>query len=251
MTEKPFFRPGVARASRPRRVSAVFWLLFVAASGAASYRYLSGPSLALSRFEIEGSRRARTRDLMAALTPFERKNLLLLNLSPIAAALEKVPWVSRVTVSKVFPDALRVSVAEKTPIAFCRVGASLFWLDSAGGIVAPFDPRDVPGDFPVITAPPERLPDAAALLVSLQIEAPAYASAISEIWSVPSGGFALMDSSLRVPVYVLPEGAPSRIRDLLSLRPEITERGFLPKGVDLRFERRVVLLGALGGGKSV
>jgi cell division septal protein FtsQ len=251
MTDKPFFRPGVARASRPRRVSAVFWLLFLGALGAVSYRYLDGPALALSRFEIEGPRRARTRDIMAALAPFERKNLLLLNLSPIASALEKVPWVARVTVSKVFPDALHVSVQEKTAIAFCRIGASLFWLDSAGEVVAPFDPRDEAGDFPVITAPADRLADASALLVSLQKETPAYASAVSEIWSVPSGGFALVDSSLRVPVYVLPDGAPARIRELLSLRPEITARGFSPRGVDLRFERRVVLLGAFGGGKSV
>jgi hypothetical protein len=57
MTAKRFFRPGIARASRPRRVSAVFWVLFVAAAGGASYRYLRGPALALSRFEFEGARR--------------------------------------------------------------------------------------------------------------------------------------------------------------------------------------------------
>src|SRR5258708_34677244 len=161
MTAKPFLRPGIARASRPRRISAIFWLLFVAVAGGASYRYLRGPALALSRFEIEGSRRARTRELMAALAPFERKNLLLLNLAPVASALEKVPWVARVTVSKVFPDALRVSVQEKTALAFCRVGASLFWLDSSGNIVAPFDPREAAGGYPVITATAGPLPEAA------------------------------------------------------------------------------------------
>lgn len=251
MTAKPFLRPGIARASRPRRISAIFWLLFVAAAGGVSYRYLRGPALALSRFEIEGSRRARTRELMAALAPFEQKNLLLLNLAPVASALEKVPWVARVTVSKVFPDALRVSVQEKTALAFCRMGASLFWLDSSGQVVAPFDPREQAGDYPMITAPAEQLEEAAELLVSLQKEVPAYASAVSEIWSVPSGGFALTDSSLRIPIYVMAEGAPKRIREMLSLRPEIDARGFLPRGVDLRFERRVVLLGAFGGGKSI
>jgi cell division septal protein FtsQ len=251
MTAKRFFRPGIARASRPRRVSAVFWVLFVAAAGGASYRYLRGPALALSRFEFEGARRTRTRELMAALAPFERKNLLLLNLAPVAAALEKVPWVERVTVSKVFPDALRVSVREKTAIAFCRIGSSLSWLSSSGEVVAAYDPREEAGDFPVVTAPPERLPEAAAMLLSLQKEIPAYASSVSEIWSLPSGGFALMDSSLRIPIYVVAENAPARVRDLLSLRSEIVSRGLTPRGVDLRFERRVVLIGAFGGGKSV
>ena len=251
MTAKRFLRPGVARASRPRRASAVFWILFLAAAGGASYRYLRGPALSLARFEFEGSRRARTRDLMAALAPYERRNLLFLNLAPVAAALERVPWVERVTVSKVFPDALRVSVREKSAIAFCRVGSSLSWLSSSGEIVAPYDPREEAGDYPVITAPADRLPDAARLLASLQKEIPAYASSVSEIWSLPSGGFALMDSSLRVPIYVAGEDAPSRIRDLLSLRAEIVSRGLSPRGVDLRFEQRVVLLGAFGGGKSV
>ena len=251
MTAKPFLRPGLARASRPRRLSAIFWILFALIAGGVSFRYLRGPELALSRFEIEGTRRARTRELMAALAPFERKNLLLLNLAPVAAALEKVPWVARVTVSKVFPDALRVSVEEKTGVAFCRVGSSLSWLDSSGKIVAPFDPRQETGDLPVITAPPEQLAEAAALLGSLQAELPAYASAISEIWSIPSGGFALMDSTLRIPIYVSGGDAPARIRDLLSLRAEIESRGLSPRGIDLRFERRVVLLGAFAEGRSV
>lgn len=251
MTAKRFLRPGVKRASRPRRVSAIFWVLFLAAAGGASYRYLRGPALALSRFEFEGTRRTRTRDLMAALAPFERKNLLLLNLAPVAAALEKAPWVERVTVSKVFPDALRVSVKEKNAIAFCRIGSSLSWLGSTGEVVAPYDPREEAGDYPVITAPADRLPEAAALLGSLQKEIPTYASSVSEIWSLPSGGFALMDSSLRIPIYVSAENAPARVRELLSLRAEIVSRGLSPRGVDLRFERRVVLLGAFGGGKSV
>jgi cell division septal protein FtsQ len=251
VTVKPFLRPGVARASRPRRISAIFWLLFVAAAGGVSYRYLRGPALALSRFEIEGLHRARTRQLMEALVPFERKNLLLLNLAPVAAAVEKVPWVSRVTVSKVFPDALRVSVQEKTAIAFCRRGSSLAWLDPSGEIVAPFDPREETGDYPVVTAPAEKLLEAAELLALLLKEVPGYASTVSEIWSVPSGGFGLMDSGLRIPIYILTTGAPARIRELLSLRSEIGSRGLSPRAVDLRFERRIVLLGAMGGGKRV
>ncbi|MGH9441179.1 MAG: cell division protein FtsQ/DivIB [Thermoanaerobaculia bacterium] len=251
MTAKRFLRPGVARASRPRRISAAFWVLFVAFAGGISLRYLRGPALALSRFEFEGTRRARTRELMAAVAPFERKNLLLLNLAPVASAVEKVPWVERVTVSKVFPDALRVSVHEKKAIAFCRIGSSLSWLDASGEIVAPYDPREETGDYPVITATLDLLPAAASLLASLQREIPAYASAVSEIWSIPSGGFALMDSSLRIPIYVAAQDAPTRIRELLSLRSEIVSRGLAPRGVDLRFERRVVLLGAFGGGKSV
>jgi cell division septal protein FtsQ len=205
----------------------------------------------LERFDIEGARRARTRDVLATLTPFQGRNLLLLNLAPISAALEKVPWVERVTVSKELPHTLRISIVEKTAIAFCRRGTSLFWLDMRGAVVAPFDPRESTADYPIVTAPDDRLLDAAALLVALQQHFPAYASTISEIWALSSGGFGIMDTTLRVPIEVLGSDAPEKIRALFSLKPEMDSRGIAPKAIDLRFDRRVVFSGAFGGGKSV
>ncbi|HET9795275.1 MAG TPA: FtsQ-type POTRA domain-containing protein, partial [Thermoanaerobaculia bacterium] len=133
-----FLRPGIARASRPSRAwTILFWAAAAAAGGAGTWRYLRSPAFRLERFEIDGTRRARTRDVLAALAPYEGRNLLLLNLAPVAAAVGRVPWVDRVTVSKELPHALRISIAEKTPIAFCRRGHALFWMDARGEVVAP------------------------------------------------------------------------------------------------------------------
>src|SRR5512135_3307981 len=142
MTDKPFLRPGGSRAARPGRLSTALWLLFLASLALAVSRYLFGPSLALSRFEIEGSRRARTRDLMAAVTPYRGRNLLLLNLAPIVGSVEKVAWVGRVTVSKQFPDALKITLVEEVPVALRRKGDELFWIDAAGSVVDRYDPRE-------------------------------------------------------------------------------------------------------------
>lgn len=251
MTEG-FLRPGIARASRPsRRWTALFWLLIVAGAGLGTLRYLRSPALVLDRFEIEGTKRTRTREVLAALAPYEGRNLLLLNLAPVAAAVERVPWVRRVTVSKELPHALRITIVEKAAIAFCRRGGTLFWLDAQGGVVAPFDPRETAADFPIVTAPDDRLHDAAALLASLQKSLPAYASSVSEIWALSSGGFGIMDGTLRVPIEILGADAPEKIRALFSVKPEMDARGIQPKKIDLRFGRRIVFAGAFGGGKTV
>ncbi len=230
---------------------AIFWLAAAGVTAAGTYRYLRSPALVLERFEIDGTKRARTREVLAALTPYQGRNLLLLNLAPISAAVEKIAWVDRVTVSKELPHALRISILEKTAIAFCRRGTALYWLDSRGMVVAPLDPRDAAGDLPVVTAPDERLPEAAALLLALQRRFPAYAASVSEIWALSSGGFGIMDGTLRVPIEVLGSDAPEKIRALFSLKPEMDSRGIQPKAIDLRFHRRVVFSGAFGGGKTV
>lgn len=241
----------MARAARRARLSSVLWILFLAASAAAVARYLFGPSLSLARFEIEGSHRARTRDLMAAVTPYRGRNLLLLNLAPIVARIEKVPWVSRVTVSKQFPDVLRITLLEKTPVALRRRGENLSWLDADGAPVAAYDPREEVGDLPVITAPDQQLAPAVRMILALQTEEPGYAAALSEIWSLPSGGFGMMDTIFHVPIEVFPDDAPKKIRALFSLRDEMEARGLTPRRIDLRFDHRVVLSGAFGGGKRI
>lgn len=251
MPAREFLRPGLSRASRPRRLGAIFWFLFLAAAAAGGWRYLSSPALAISRFDIEGARHARTQDLMAALAPCQGRNLLFLNLAPVAARLGEVPWVDHVTVSKVFPDELRVSVVEKIPVALRREDGKLSWLDAGGAIIAPFDPRREPADVPIITAPEGELPAAVTLLLGLQKSAPQYASALSEIWSLPTRGFGMMDSIFRVPVRVMPQDAPQKIRALLALRPEIQSRGLSPRLIDLRFTGRVVLSGAFAAARSI
>ncbi|HET7453044.1 MAG TPA: FtsQ-type POTRA domain-containing protein [Thermoanaerobaculia bacterium] len=247
-----FLRPGIARASRPsRKWTAAFWLLVAGAGAVGIGRYLRSPAFLLERFEVEGTRRARTREVLEALAPYEGRNLLLLNLAPVARAVGGVAWVERVTVSKELPHALRIAITEKTPIAFCRRGTALYWMDARGVVVAPFDPRESAGDFPIVSAPDARLADAAALLTALQRRFPEYASTVSEIQALSSGGFGIMDGTLRVPIEVLGSDAPEKIRALFSLKPEMDSRGIVPKAIDLRFDRRVVFSGAFSQRKTV
>ena len=80
-------------------------------------RFIAGPLFALDRFEVSGNQRARTADLLSALSAFRGANLVTLGLGRIADALSENPWVDRVTLSKRFPDKLTVRVIERRPVA--------------------------------------------------------------------------------------------------------------------------------------
>ncbi len=86
---------------------------------------------------------------------------------------------------------------------------------------------------------------------TLRAERPEYFSALSEIASLPDGGFGMMDAIFRRPVRVLRADAPEKIRALLEARVFIESRGWGAGAIDLRFADRVVLVGAYGAGNSL
>jgi cell division septal protein FtsQ len=251
MREPGFFRPGISRPRRASRLGPLLWGLFLAGVALSAITYLRGPALALDRFEVEGCRRAKTRDVFAILSASRGRSLLTLNLAPISAALERVPWVERVRITKQFPDTLNVSIVEAVPVALRRRGTDLYWLDLTGREVERYDPRQEAADLPVITAGDDRLGEAVKLVSALGSEIPRYAARLSEVWSLPSGGFGMMDSIFRKPIDVLSGDAVAKLQSLLALESEIERRDLSAREIDLRFSRRIVLKGAFGGGKSV
>ena len=48
------------------------------------------------------------------------------------AELERLPWVEHATVMRLLPDRLRVSIVERTPVAFVRQGSHIGLVDASG-----------------------------------------------------------------------------------------------------------------------
>ena len=252
--EPPFLRrvqvPGKKR--RPRKVGRVILVAaLLAAAGAGLARFLAGALFALKRFEISGNHRARTEDILKALEPWRSANLVLLDLSPVAAKLQSLPWTARVTLAKKFPDGLSVSLRERTPVALLREGTELFLLDVRGIPIAPYDSRSDHAEYVLVTGDRAALPEAVTLLETLRSKVPEYFSALSEISELPDGGFGMMDSLFRRPVRVLGFDAPEKIDALLKARSLIESRRWEARAIDLRFADRIVLEGAYGAGNSL
>ena len=254
MDNEPLFlrRGRAVPRKKPRRwVRPLAIGLLAAATAVATARFLNGPRFALHRFEISGNERSRTEDLLKALEPWSSRNLVMLDLAPLAERLAREPWVERVTLAKRFPDGLSIRVAERRPIALLRARNRLVWLDARGHEIAAYDPRADRGEYVLVSADSRALPELVGLLEDLRSRLPEYFSALSEIDALPDGGFGMMDSIFRRPVRVLRRDAPEKIGALLKVRELIVSRGWEARAIDLRFADRIVLEGAYGAGSSL
>jgi cell division septal protein FtsQ len=252
--DAPFLRRGRA-VSRKRRKNptlrrvAIGLLALVAAFGL--FRFVSGPRFALRRFEVSGNTRVRTEEVLAAAAAWSGRNLLSLDLAPLAGRLAAHPWIERVTLSKRFPDGLSARITERKAVALYRDGEQFWWVGVDGRIIAPYDSRGDRTEYVILTGDRRTLPEAVGLLAELRAARPDYVAALSEIASLPDGGFGMMDAIFRRPVRVLRSDAPEKIRALLEARGFVESRGWEARAIDLRFADRIILVGAYGAGNRL
>ena len=63
------------------------------------------------------------------------KNIFFIHLSERRRQLEQIPWIQKATVMRILPDQIRVSVIERTPIAFVREGQQIALVDADGVVL--------------------------------------------------------------------------------------------------------------------
>ena len=252
--EAPFLRRG-GGVSRKKRQPGTLRLVTLGLLGLALafglFRFVAGPHFALRRFEVSGNTRSRTEDILSALEAWRGKNVVGLDLAPLATRLAAQAWIERVTLTKRFPDGLAVRVTERKALALYREEQNFWWVGADGNLIAPYDPRRDRAEYVILTGERGALAEAVGLLADLRSARPEYFSALSEIASLPDGGFGMMDAIFRKPVRVLRSDAPEKIRALLDARGFIESRGWEARAIDLRFADRVILVGAYGAGNRL
>jgi cell division septal protein FtsQ len=251
--EPPFLRARAAprKPRRPRkfRLAAAAVLALVAAFGV--WKFLAGPRFALHRFDVSGNARTRTEDILAIVSAWSGSNLVSLDLAPIASRVAAQPWIERATLSKRFPDGLAIRVTERKPVALFREDGHFWWVGAEGNLIAPYDPRRDRTEYVILTGERRTLSEAVGLLEDLRAALPEYVASLSEIASLPDGGFGMMDAIFRKPVRVLRTDAPGKIRALLDARGFVESRGWEARVIDLRFADRLILVGAYGAGNRL
>ena len=93
-----------------------------------------------SRFRIEssssihilGNSHVTRPELLSTFGEDIGRNIFFVPLEQRRAELEELPWVERATVMRLLPDRLRVSVVERTPVAFVRQGSHIGLVDAHG-----------------------------------------------------------------------------------------------------------------------
>jgi cell division protein FtsQ len=106
---------------------------------AETYRHLRhgelGVSVALDRLVVDGRNRTSREALRAALQIKKGDNLLAADPWAIKKRLEALPWIRAATVERRYPNAMLVTLVERTPIARYRDRAGTVLVDESGELI--------------------------------------------------------------------------------------------------------------------
>lgn len=106
-----------------------------------------------SSIQIDGNSQLTRADLLSVFGADIGRNIFFVPLTTRRKQLEQVPWVAHATVMRLLPNQLRVSIVERKPIAFARVGNQIKLVD-ADGVLLDMQPAALAAkhySFPVVT----------------------------------------------------------------------------------------------------
>ena len=106
-----------------------------------------------SAIEFDGNTHVTRAQLLGIFGEDVDRNIFKISLERRRAELESLPWVAHATVMRLLPNRMRVSIVERTPVAFVRQGSRIGLVDADGVLL------DMPMDakvkehysFPVVT----------------------------------------------------------------------------------------------------
>lgn len=88
-----------------------------------------------ANIQIVGNSELSRGDLLEVFGGDIGKNIFFVDLKESRKELERVPWVEHATVMRLLPNQLRVSIVERTPVAFVRRGKEIGLVDGSGVIL--------------------------------------------------------------------------------------------------------------------
>ena len=106
-----------------------------------------------SSIEVQGNSHVTRAQLLSVFGEDVERNIFRVSLAERKAELEQLPWVEHATVMRLLPNRLRVSIIERSPVAFVRQGNHIGLVDGNGVLLDM--PTDVQANahysFPVVT----------------------------------------------------------------------------------------------------
>jgi cell division protein FtsQ len=219
---------------------------------------------ASQQIETVGNVHLTRAELLSVFGEDVERNIFKVPLAERRADLERLPWVQHATVMRLLPNTLRVSVVERTPVAFVRQGTSIGLVDASGVLLDM--PSDAAGDphysFPVLTglAAEDPLSTRAArieiyrhFMKELDSSGEKISDTLSEVdvsspedvkALIPSGGTDIL-------VHFGDTDFLQRYRHFEQHLPEWKQQYPKLASADMRYDRQVVLEMAPGGGPAL
>src|SRR2546428_8110861 len=128
-----------------------FLFLLLAGMGITLCSFVSSSKmLELKEVEVLGGSRADVGEIQRVLRQEFHRNLYGIRLQKVQAFLESQAWVRSAQVRRVFPNRLKILVAERRPVALAKIESELFLVDRFGVVLEPYGPKFQHLDLPVV-----------------------------------------------------------------------------------------------------
>jgi len=115
--------------------------------GIGSWRFRLSSS---ENIEITGVQNASRAQVMDVIGENISRNIFSVPLDETKKKLEQIPWVASATVMRLLPNRLAISIRERTPVAFARIGPKVHLIDPNGVVLGMPASRQAKYSFPVI-----------------------------------------------------------------------------------------------------
>lgn len=253
-------RRGLRRFAKAAKWSLEILLLALCIAGArwALHRAVESPLL---RFQpardvtVTGNHVVPSSDIVNAIGLGETAQslatpILQLDLTSIRRRVERIPWVKSASITRIFPDRLRVTVVERTPVAYASIGGRIELVDQDGILLDMR--RGAESGFPVIYG----LSDAEDASVRKERLAPYLRFITSAKGPLKDSGWSVSEADVSNPddLRVLLVKGPTtvlarfgsrnylqRAESFISVVPRILARSTKINSIDLRFRDEVVV----------
>jgi cell division protein FtsQ len=139
------------RAGRTRWIVGIVAVVAIVAGCVAVYR---SPLFAVKRIEVLGAVHVGQQTVVRLARVPADATLIRFPADGVADRVAKDPWIASVTVSRLFPDGMRIRVVERVPVAMVDSGSTFWLIDRTGMVIAKKSTeqtatavvvRDVPG----------------------------------------------------------------------------------------------------------
>ncbi len=108
--------------------------------------------LTLQEIEVVGRRETSRSDLLLAVGLKRGDSLLTFDVDEARARIEALPWVKSAAVERAFPDAIRITLTERRPLALWQNGGRLQVIDAEGQVIRVQDLRRF-RELPIVVGP--------------------------------------------------------------------------------------------------
>ena len=219
-------------------------------AGVQAFRHVaSSPAFALNEVQVEGTRRTTPEAVRARLGTFLGRNLLQIPLDRVAARLGEDPFISSVSVKRILPSTLRVTVTERVPAALAIVQGQVQVVDDSGVIMGPIGPG-LAEDLPVLTGIERQQGEAlrASLLRGVKVverlkgTTGAWTDEISEVDLSRADRIGVVTRDPGPVIWLDPERVERNVDPYLAMRKEIQAKLGPVEYVDLRWRDRISVL---------